>query len=131
MSVLITAGASPTLQADRGAFLHYVALDSAGNSEAMLRVLRAFIGAMHSAGRLDSFDGWSDTGGWRNDSPMEYIADIYDEVGNPNGAMLEIRGLMYERGRDATPARQTAGAGFRLRRSAGAFCLRALLSGMF
>ena len=98
VSVLITAGASPTLQAERGAFLHYVALDSAGNSEAMLRVLRAFIGAMHSAGRLDSFDGWSDTGGWRNDSPMEYIADIYDEVGNPNGAMLEIRGLMYERG---------------------------------
>ena len=98
VSVLITAGASPTLQAEKGAFLHYVALDSAENSAAMLRVLRAFIGAMHSAGRADSFDGWSDLGGWRNDSPMEYITDIYGEVENPDDAMLEIRALMHERG---------------------------------
>ena len=98
VSVLITAGASPTVQTERGALLHYVALDSAENSEAMLRVLRAFIGAMFFAGRLDSFDGWSDTGGWGMDSPMGYIADIYDEVDEPSGAMLEIRALLHERG---------------------------------
>ena len=73
VSILITAGADPTARRGNDLVPHIVALQSSGRPTVMLNVLRAFVGGLSVAGKLQGFD-------WSVRSVSDSALDLLDNV---------------------------------------------------
>ena len=96
VSILITFGMDPTGER-RGtdAVPHVVALQSGGRPAAMLNVLRAFIGGLSVAGKLQGFD-WSVRS--ISDSALDLLDDVSLGPADEPPEKDEIHSLIYELG---------------------------------
>ena len=107
LSILVTFGMDPEARvggdgtAREWQALHRIVVRLVGAndsqvSDRFLGVLRAFIGGLSVAGKLESFNGWSAAAG-NGGAPLDFMQDR-DENPDPYDATLEAHALLYERG---------------------------------
>ena len=98
LSVLLTFGMNPLGRKATDAAPHLVATGSDDYPAEMLSVLRAFIGGLSVAGKLESFgvNGWNALSG--SDSPLDLLQRVASQSESGLADKREIHSLLYEYG---------------------------------
>ena len=95
VSILITFGMNPTGKRGNDAVPHVVAQQSTDHPAAMLNVLRAYIGGLSAAGKLQGFN-------WNlrsvSDTALDLLDDVAVEAENEPPDKDKIHSLLYELG---------------------------------